>query len=159
MSPELILELRRRYPTAFRFFEINGMNDIGQIALWGLSSGDGWLPVLEPLLAYVELENCRRTPENYILIRQIKSKFGGLRFYVQNAPAELRMMISQAERTADAWCEDCGVNVGDVVRADFGEPELVAGKCAGVCDFLKRYPLGSFAARAASRRDKSQRDE
>lgn len=40
---------------------------------------------------------------------QIKSKFGGLRFYVENGDDFIRGVIAMGETLADATCDMCGV--------------------------------------------------
>lgn len=81
--------------------------------LFGIECDKGWTELIKPLFEYVE--NYNKTHEdNQIEITQVKEKFGGLRFYVDNAPDELHKMIDKAEAESYTICEVCGTkeNVG-----------------------------------------------
>jgi len=43
-----------------------------------------------------------------VVIYQIKEKFGGLRFYVGEAPIKVHTAIEQAEKQSLVTCESCG---------------------------------------------------
>lgn len=61
---------------------------------------NGWKRLVEPLI-----EMCNRA---HVEILQIKQKFGGLRFYVGLAPAEVSEAIREAETRSFTICEECG---------------------------------------------------
>jgi hypothetical protein len=65
-----------------------------------MGHGDGWRSISEPLIAL-----CK---ERGVEIRQIKEKFGGLRFYVGSAPDEVHVAIEAAENLSFLTCENCG---------------------------------------------------
>ena len=59
-------------------------------------------------------------------LHQIKEKFGGLRFYIGAAPAQVHDRISQAEAESFCTCETCGLP---------GETRATGnGSLATVCD-------------------------
>jgi hypothetical protein len=63
--------------------------------------GLGWASLIDPLI-----ERCKAEG---VQIRQIKEKFGTLRFYVDaNASAELEAAIDAAEKASASICELCG---------------------------------------------------
>lgn len=62
--------------------------------------GPGWQPIIEPLIAQADADGAK--------VMQIKEKFGGLRFYVDDTTEKLQDMITQAEATSFKTCEMCG---------------------------------------------------
>jgi 8-oxo-dGTP diphosphatase len=64
--------------------------------------GRGWWPILED--AIVEMKAAGWDGE----IRQIKEKFGGLRFYIGGAPKPVHKITTKAEAESYKVCEDCG---------------------------------------------------
>jgi ribosomal protein L37AE/L43A len=67
-----------------------------------LDIDDGWLSLVDGLIT--DLEKTGGVPK----IVQIKTKFGGLRFYVDAATEEQRALIADAERRSTHVCEECG---------------------------------------------------
>lgn len=71
---------------------------------WGIECSEGWKHLYQPLIEYCE--------EHKITVTQIKEKFGGLRFYVDDVPEDRRKelydMIADAERESYETCEVCG---------------------------------------------------
>lgn len=66
-----------------------------------IECGPGWYNLLDELSAKLEPLGVRA--------RQVKEKFGGLRFYVeQGAPEEALLFIEQAEALSLDVCEECG---------------------------------------------------
>ena len=66
-----------------------------------LECQDGWKKLIDPLI-----ETCRLAD---VEIRQIKEKFGGLRFYVGvGGSVDLHNAIDAAERQSYKVCEYCG---------------------------------------------------
>lgn len=62
----------------------------------------GWVPMVERLVArLIKLGWNRR-------LAQVKEKFGGLRFYVDDASDEVHAAIDRAERHSYRTCEVCG---------------------------------------------------
>lgn len=75
--------------------------------------GPGWKKLVDPLE-----EVCRLTGT---AILQVKEKFGGLRFYVGEAPEWLHNLIHTAEEASTKTCEQCGVQDGQ--HKGFASPE------------------------------------
>jgi hypothetical protein len=61
--------------------------------------GPGWGQLIEQIY--------NALPENAVIC-QIKEKFGGLRFYVDNISQELQHMIGELETKSETICELCG---------------------------------------------------
>jgi hypothetical protein len=84
----------------------------------GFCVGPGWWPILEALCDQIhnhvewkqnQLEKYRRGPGcTDVSVRQIKEKFGGLRFYYDGGDDEIRGMVRMAEAWASHACEECG---------------------------------------------------
>lgn len=68
----------------------------------GYEVGDGWLPILKDLI-----EDLIKLGWNK-QICQIKEKFGGLRFYINEGSEEIYNRIIEAERLSYKTCEVCG---------------------------------------------------
>jgi hypothetical protein len=62
--------------------------------------GAGWRTLIDPLV-----ELCQR---NDVTVLQVKEKFGGLRFYVGEAPPAIHEAIRAAEKASYTMCENCG---------------------------------------------------
>lgn len=62
--------------------------------------GKGWDKLIFPLKDAAEATGAK--------VLQVKEKFGGLRFYVADAPRWLEDMIDQMERLSYHVCERCG---------------------------------------------------
>lgn len=90
----------------------------------GASVGDGWLPLLEDLMEKLTKEFDFK-PEQCC---QIKEKFGGLRFYIDNATANQRIVIDDAEDASWHICETCGTR-GKVKTEDSGWSRVLCEKC------------------------------
>lgn len=82
--------------------------------LFGIECGKGWHPILVPLFEYIEKYNIDKKNDEKIIIKQVKEKFGGLRFYCNFETDELNKLIRQAEAECNVTCELCGTkeNVG-----------------------------------------------
>ena len=92
----------------------------------GFACGEGWWPILESLCAniqgHIDWRNETRSkllkdnPYNHpipdevsqVTVRQIKEKFGGLRFYYDGGDDTVDGMVTMAESWASRSCEDCG---------------------------------------------------
>lgn len=72
---------------------------------YNVSCGDGWRGIVTKLCADLH----RIAP---IRVVQIKEKFGGLRFYVDGVPPEVKDqvfdLIREAEASSFETCEKCG---------------------------------------------------
>lgn len=92
----------------------------------GFAVGDGWLTIIESLCScihnYTSWRNKTRLsllndnpyhhpiPEYVtpVTVRQIKEKFGGLRFYYDGGDEKIDGMVEMAELWASSTCEECG---------------------------------------------------
>lgn len=64
--------------------------------------GDGWIPILDRLAEDLIRMGWDRD------LRQVKEKFGTLRFYVGDHTEEMSHRIFQAEEESGVTCEECG---------------------------------------------------
>ena len=87
----------------------------------GICVGEGWWPIIEALCDHIhhhiKFKNDQRDRWNRgngcepVTVRQIKEKFGGLRFYYDGGDPAIAGMVSMGEAWASRSCEVCG-NVG-----------------------------------------------
>ena len=66
----------------------------------------GWVDLLDEMIPKLIEAGWDRK------VSQIKSKFGGLRFYVHDAPKEVYRIIGEAEGKSYSLCEACGKDIG-----------------------------------------------
>ena len=92
----------------------------------GFCVGEGWYTIIEKLCVniqgHTDWRNKTRAkllednpydhpiPDEVaqVIVRQIKEKFGGLRFYYDGGDDEISGMVRMAESWADSTCEECG---------------------------------------------------
>lgn len=80
---------------------------------FGIACGEGWYDLIDDLLTsikrYIEYK-----PEIPFRITQIKSKFGGLRFYYKGGDDVIQGMVQFAQSFSYRICEKCGTtkNIG-----------------------------------------------
>ena len=84
----------------------------------GVCIGEGWWPIIEALSNqihhHVKWKNEQRDKYNRgegcppVIVRQIKEKFGGLRFYYDGGDDMVDGMVRMAESWASKTCETCG---------------------------------------------------
>ena len=93
---------------------------------WGFEHGDGWYAIVESLCSNIQshvdwkrrgeqfkdLSDQEFDEEHQTVAVQVKEKFGGLRFYVNNDDDYIRGAISMAESMSYRTCEVCG-NAGN----------------------------------------------
>lgn len=75
----------------------------GQGVRWGSCVGDGWVNVLLDELV-LKLVNMGWNKN----IAQVKEKFGGLRFYIEQGTREMTALIDEYESRSFTVCEECG---------------------------------------------------
>lgn len=68
----------------------------------GFEISEGWHPLVKELME--ELKKAGWNGE----IRQVKEKFGGLRFYIGEGSEEIWAIIEKYERKSYTICEVCG---------------------------------------------------
>ena len=76
--------------------------------MFGVECGDGWKGLIQPIFDYIEKYNLDKSEEEKIEVRQVKEKFGGLRFYTNFVDKTLDEMIRKAESESYLVCEKCG---------------------------------------------------
>jgi hypothetical protein len=105
MDKELQMKLVEKYPTVFKDYG----GDMRQTCMaWGICCGNGWYDIIDELCAKLEPMG--------IVAAQIKEKFGGLRFYVNDIPNDTlwdeihgdKGCITEAEVKSLETCENCG---------------------------------------------------
>lgn len=71
---------------------------------------EGWTALLYDLSKKItkELEKMPEKGEEKFWVAQVKSKFGGLRYYVYNSNEAIDKLITEAESLSYKTCEDCG---------------------------------------------------
>lgn len=84
----------------------------------GVAVGEGWWPIISALCAqidaHVKWKNEQRDKYGRgdgchpVIVRQIKEKFGGLRFYYDGGDDMVDGMVRMAESWAARACEECG---------------------------------------------------
>ena len=98
MKVETQESLVREFPCLFR----NGMF---------FECGPGWTQLIRDLCSRLEpicLQQ-REAGEEFVLVAgQVKSKYGGLRFYVDGGTPVSDELINQAELRSENICEACG---------------------------------------------------
>ena len=74
-----------------------------------LDIGEGWTVLVENLCILIENHSHFQRPEIHeVVARQIKEKFGGLRFYYDGGDAFIRGAVTFAEQLSYHICEMCG---------------------------------------------------
>lgn len=71
-----------------------------------IETDDGWFNLVKDLSR--EIEKIAEKVDKVPRIRQIKQKFGGLRFYVSDSTDEMESIITQFEIKSYHICEVCG---------------------------------------------------
>ena len=78
----------------------------------GFAISEGWWLIIERLCANIQHHLNWKNKESevvpQVVVRQIKEKFGGLRFYYDGGDDEITGMVRMAESWADHTCETCG---------------------------------------------------
>ncbi|PZM85122.1 MAG: hypothetical protein DKT66_02790 [Candidatus Melainabacteria bacterium] len=77
---------------------------------WGFECGDGWEPLLRKLSAEIEaiIVSMPEKERKKYRVKQVKEKFGTLRFYMGIAHDGIRAAIDRAEQESAVTCECCG---------------------------------------------------
>ncbi|UBF28542.1 hypothetical protein K9N68_12075 [Kovacikia minuta CCNUW1] len=74
---------------------------------FGFCCGDGWFELLYSLSQQIQNYNLQH-PEIPVIAIQVKEKFGGLRFYVDQSVLEIEAAIAEAELKSLQICEITG---------------------------------------------------
>jgi len=97
MKDELLPVLRQSYPELF-----------ASPHLLEIGCYPGWLDLLDDLCKQLQtyLDANPGTPP--IIVRQVKEKFGGLRFYISGGDECCQAIVDAAEESSLTLCEVCG---------------------------------------------------
>ena len=97
MIENLLPILRDRYP---EFFSSAPLREIACLP--------GWLDLIDELCGTLKtyLKAHPEVPE--VRVRQVKEKFGGLRFYYSGGDTACREVVAAAEQRSLSTCEVCG---------------------------------------------------
>ena len=83
--------------------------------LFGIECGDGWKPLYQPIIDYINEYNKDKKGLDRMEIHQIKEKFGGLRVYLNFYDETVRNMIAKAEEDSFHICENCGKHIDEPI--------------------------------------------
>lgn len=77
---------------------------------WGFECGDGWEPLIRKLSQEVEaiIVAMPEKERKKFRVKQVKEKFGTLRFYMGVAHDAIHAAIDRAEQESAVTCEACG---------------------------------------------------
>jgi hypothetical protein len=77
---------------------------------WGFECGDGWEPLIRKLSQEVEaiIVALPEKERKKFRVKQVKEKFGTLRFYMGVAHDGIHAAIDRAEQESAQTCETCG---------------------------------------------------
>ena len=120
MRKELEDRLCEKYSKIFAYSASD--EDHVSLMAYGCDHGDGWFNILDSLCAniqhhidwkskkeeYKNMSVQEYDEEHQTRVVQVKEKFGGLRFYVNNSDDVVIGMISLAESLSLKTCEYCG---------------------------------------------------
>jgi len=74
---------------------------------WGFCCDDGWFQLIDSLCAAISV--CERVGTSPpVVARQVKEKFGRLRFCFRGGDDEIRRLVCLAEDLSETTCETCG---------------------------------------------------
>lgn len=96
--------LCQRYPDIFR--DRHGtIYETGMC--YGFCCGDGWYDIINRLCTEIsnQVDSGTMPP---VVARQVKEKFGSLRFYFRGGNNETRRLIELARLESEQTCEQCG---------------------------------------------------
>lgn len=104
MSPELDDALCKRY---HRIFEIKKSCDNTSLACFGFECQDGWFNIIDTLCEQIQ-SHIDHHGHPQVLARQVKEKFGQLRFYHTHGDEVVSALVGFAEALSEKTCELCG---------------------------------------------------
>ena len=120
MRKKLETQLFHKYPL---ILQEHGCADSGMSR--GIECGDGWFSLIDTLYASLPFDvNQNALPQ--VVARQLKEKFGGLRFYFRGGSEYSRGMVAMATAFSQNICDQCG-RPGVCAASQDG----IATRCAG----------------------------
>ncbi len=104
MSPELDALLCQKY---LKIFAQRNLPKNRTAMCWGFACGDGWFNLIDVLCEELQRQtDVHGAPQ--VEARQVKEKFGRLRFYVTSSSEVQHALIEMAESLSLRTCEKCG---------------------------------------------------
>lgn len=103
MTQELKV-LLDRYPALFSTRDDDDGPNL--VRAWGFECGDGWFDLLDTLCAEITAHAGANSLE--VMVRQVKEKFGTLRFYEGGGDEFIGGLVLLAGRLSERICEECG---------------------------------------------------
>lgn len=105
MRQELDDLLCQRYPDIFADRHKKAIYETSM--RWGFTCGDGWFNLIDRLCADISTQvmNGSMPP---VVARQVKEKFGTLRFHFRGGNSATRALIEQARDESERICSECG---------------------------------------------------
>jgi len=105
MNEELQETLFNKYPEIFQEKDL----PMTQTAMcWGIDTGDGWYDIIDTICSKLDKLNADLPEGKKIIARQVKEKFGGLRFYTSRSSDESSEIIREGEAKSYDTCDMCG---------------------------------------------------
>ena len=109
MQKELDDQLCKKYPKLF----VERNLPMSQTAMcWGFSCGDGWFNIIDRLCAniqsHIDWKNKNEEVVPQVVVKQVKEKFGTLRFYYNGGDEYVHGLVAMAESMSGVTCESCG---------------------------------------------------
>lgn len=109
MKQELQEKLFEKHP---KIFEDRNLPATQSLMCFGIECGDGWYELIDTLCEQLQTlcddENIDAEEPFQVKAFQVKEKWGGLRFYVNNGSSMMSEVISMAERMSRRVCYNCG---------------------------------------------------
>ena len=119
MNEELDKQLCEKYP---KIFKMRNASMQETCMCWGFEHGDGWYDIIDAACKNIQhhIDWKRKTDPfssmtdeefdelHQPVAAQVKEKFGGLRFYVDNCDEYTSGVINLAESLSYRTCEQCG---------------------------------------------------
>ena len=111
MKKELQYRLFKKYHMFFDWLKDDKSESI-QPMQFGIDCGNGWYWILDNLMSsifYYQKNNSHREGnEKFIMVKQIKEKFGRLEFYYNGGDDMISGMVWLASHMSYETCEFCG---------------------------------------------------
>jgi hypothetical protein len=106
MSPELTKQLYDKFPDLFKEKDLPPEQTC---MFWGFACSDGWYNIIYTLCSLIQIHQKSQKPDyKPVVVRQVKEKFGTLRFYYYGGDDTVFGMVAYAEAISGMTCEDCG---------------------------------------------------
>lgn len=110
MKASLESQILLRCPIIYRG---RNLGPTQNLMCFGFECGDGWYQIIYDLSVSIETQAAQLkadgvSEEQLPCVSQVKEKFGGLRFYVDNLYGDMGELIDAAEAQSQETCDVCG---------------------------------------------------